>query len=502
VLLQTYEASGAEAAHYDLTAYRPRQFAAGAVLPDSAFGARTVTDAGAYGGWDYLHLPNQGISRTFTGDLVTVTLNRPARVGVVWPGGTAAADRPAWLQAGGGWSDGGEVQSRRGDGTQALHVYLKDVAAGAHVFGAANDSAGQLRSVYALLFAESGGVPSPAPAQRGSPAAQPNQACPAWLTSGHTTAAMGVETHTWHRQIDPEYWCYYQHEHGSDPALLAPSDFPGWTPAFGRAAKAAGITENDEGFKAAYFEKDDTGWYLWMHFGTANAANAACQPVHEVGIAATRLSDRVLLADVAFMANHGKAVENTTQTPLQTVCRNQSLEPGTGARSFPVYNGSDGPANPTMYEPWRFDPTGTVFGISATYTMNTPDPGTICLDSACSSNYVTGLAGTRRFLSVIGGFGITQASAASGAVGTFYTNPTGTQVVSSTTPGAVRQYLRSGARFAYTYLGDNGSCHTGDAADSAHNDRFSAAYVCDAGHDGGGSQGTPQTLERSLRMPN
>lgn len=497
-LLQFYESTAPEVPHYSLTQYHPRQFAQGAVLPDNVFGARTVVDAGDFNGWDYLVLPNQGVSRTFTGDLVTVTLNRAARVGVLWP--NSPSELPTWLQS--GWSDGGTVTTSRGDGNANPHVYLKDFAAGTHTFQAANDNSGQLRSVYSLLLSESGGVVSTAPAQRGSPAALPNQACPAWLTSSHTTSAMGVPVHTWHRQIDPEYWCYYTHEHGSDPALLAPAGQSGWTPSFGRSALASGIAENAEGFKAAYFEKDGHGWYLWMHFGTSNAFNAACQPLHEVGVAVVRLSDRALMADVAFMATQGKAVENTSQIPLQTACRNQSTEPGSGARSFPVYNGSNGPANPTFYEPWRFDPSGNVFGISSTFTMNTPDPGTICLDMQCSQNYVTGLKGARRFLNVIGGFGIDAGNAASGASGTFYTNATGTQVVTSTTPGAVRQYLNTAAEFGYVYLGDNGGCHTGDADDDQYNDRFSAKYVCDAGHEGGNFQGNSQELEGSLRMPN
>ena len=102
-----------------------------------------------------------------------------------------------------------------------------------------------------MLLAEAGGTPSPAPVQLGSPAALPNQTCPAWAHNRHQIVENGVCYFTWHRQIDPVYWCHYRHEHGSNPARFGNGQ---WKPLFGRTAIASGIAENHEGFKAALFE--------------------------------------------------------------------------------------------------------------------------------------------------------------------------------------------------------------------------------------------------------
>jgi hypothetical protein len=487
---------------YDHTLYRPRQFNEGLVVADPTWGNFTVTDDGPYDGWDLFVSPNRGTNRVRAGDWMSLTVRRASRLALVWRGAPGA--EPAWLVgAGSGWTAAAGVVVQRPTGqSRTYDVWTKDVPAGTVTLGAVRDTAGgSVQDTYWVLLAEAGGTPSTAPAvPPGQAAPAPNETCPAWMHDRFRTTLMGPETTTWHRQIDPNYWCYYRHEHGSDPAQLAPSDAPGWTPSFGRSALAQGIAENDQGFKGVYFEKDNHGWYLWMHFGTGNAVNAACQRLHEVGIAVVRLSDRKLMSDVAFMADFGKAVENTTGVPLSTVCVNQALTGGTGARRLPIYDGSQTPpGGQTMYEPWQPDFTGTVLGLEAIWFMNTPDPVAICTDMTCATNTVTGQAGARRFIDVPGGFGIKAARA--GATGTFYTNGTGTQVVGQGAPGAVRQFISPEADFSFTYLGDNSTCYTSVGPQEAW-DRFRARYVCDAGHPGGGFQGGPQTLERSLTSPN
>lgn len=85
----------------------------------------------------------------------------------------------------------------------------------------------------------------------------PNEECPSWLHDMYRAprASEGNEKpetvywHTWHPIVDPMYWCYFDHEHGS---------FPGnYRPAFDYTAfKTADPTtsdgrqeESDEGFK-------------------------------------------------------------------------------------------------------------------------------------------------------------------------------------------------------------------------------------------------------------
>ncbi len=42
--------------------------------------------------------------------------------------------------------------------------------------------------------------------------------CPAWVHARHVTAAPdGKNYPTWHPQVDPDYGCYFDHEHGDDP---------------------------------------------------------------------------------------------------------------------------------------------------------------------------------------------------------------------------------------------------------------------------------------------
>ena len=66
----------------------------------------------------------------------------------------------------------------------------------------------------------------------------PNRECPTWLhnlwraQSRNTTTSTDLEQpmywRTWHPSIDPVYWCYYNHEHGSYPG--------GYRPLFGYTA--------------------------------------------------------------------------------------------------------------------------------------------------------------------------------------------------------------------------------------------------------------------------
>eukprot|EP00178_Gracilaria_changii_P002887 TRINITY_DN1424_c0_g1_i5.p1 TRINITY_DN1424_c0_g1~~TRINITY_DN1424_c0_g1_i5.p1 ORF type:complete len:334 (-),score=35.54 TRINITY_DN1424_c0_g1_i5:6-1007(-) len=64
-------------------------------------------------------------------------------------------------------------------------------------------------------------------------AVRPNTRCPTWLHDVHLTASRDVriaantaETkwwRTWHPAVDPLFWCYYDHEHGSYPGLYRPA---------------------------------------------------------------------------------------------------------------------------------------------------------------------------------------------------------------------------------------------------------------------------------------
>ena len=72
-------------------------------------------------------------------------------------------------------------------------------------------------------------IPTTGPGTNPAPVA--GQLCPAWVHDRNTTVAPDSLTYpTWHPQVDPEFGCYFDHEHGADPrtSLADPS-----LPAFG-----------------------------------------------------------------------------------------------------------------------------------------------------------------------------------------------------------------------------------------------------------------------------
>ncbi|MBI3241236.1 MAG: hypothetical protein HYZ49_02970 [Chloroflexi bacterium] len=84
------------------------------------------------------------------------------------------------------------------------------------------------------------------------------QLCPPWVHDRITTLGPDGKTYpTWHPQIDPEFGCYFDHEHGADPrtALADPS-----LPAFGYIAAYMShpMNEPHAGFKVFVVNKGTT----------------------------------------------------------------------------------------------------------------------------------------------------------------------------------------------------------------------------------------------------
>jgi hypothetical protein len=419
-------------------AYRPRQFANGLVIADPTRGPLRVDNAGTYAGWDFFSAYNWSVHRAATAaDWLELQLNRAATVAVVWRGGPAV---PQWLAS---WTKGPDVAA----GGKQFPTYRRRVAAGRVTLGAVYDPGAQpgpnvTRDTYWVLLAEDNGTPSPqppVPAGREQP--RPNQTCPAWVHDQYVaTGPDGKAYPTWHHQIEPVYWCYHRHEHGSNPQHFAPNH----APLFGYAAAAHGMNEAHEGFKTYVF--DDAAGNRWMvthHFGTAGLARA-CNRFHTVGIAVRRASDNLLLADLHFMADFGRAVVNRTQAPLTPpTCPKQAADAvaagSTGIRQLPVQAGG-----PIFYEPWRFAPSANVLGLTGNLTFNNPDAIVICNTAVCDQPVTTGKSGSTRFLTPNDGFGLV----AGANTGTFYTDVLGKRRLAAGTAGAVRQYVRPGVRLA------------------------------------------------------
>jgi hypothetical protein len=323
------------------------------------------------------------------------------------------------------------------------------------------------------------------PVQLGSPAAIANQTCPSWVHDQYL--ALGPEGRrypTWHRQIDPVYWCYFRHEHGSDPALFSPV----YQPVYGYTASAMAEKEPHAGFKTQVFDDGRNRWLITQHFGTGSL-NRACARYHTLDIATEDASTRQLLADLHFMADFGASVSNTTGQPLSpAACPDQAVAPlrdgSTGVRELPVAT-----QGPVMYEAWRFDGQGNILGVYGTLTFNTRDGLVIC-DSApsCSQPVATGGSGSYHFFMYNRDFAIR----AGANTGRFSTDPLGRMLMNQHHTGMrpVVQYVLPGASVAPTYLGDGAACFTRDA--------WTAMYSCTPPP----FSAFPLDLEGALKSPN
>jgi len=127
-------------------------------------------------------------------------------------------------------------------------------------------------------------VPSTATPNSGStPAPVAGQLCPTWVHDRNTVIGPDGNTYsTWHPQVDPEFGCYFDHEHGDDPrtSLADPS-----LPAFGyiNAVAQEDHTNHEphNGFKVFVVNKGTTNHEgrtarvstrLIVHMGTGGVA--------------------------------------------------------------------------------------------------------------------------------------------------------------------------------------------------------------------------------------
>jgi hypothetical protein len=422
-LLDSYTFNGSQP---DMAAvsYHPWQYAttyngSSFVVTDQTHWDYQVPNGGAYSGWDALLLPNDGYFRSVTDPAwLQINLTRPATVAIVWR--SAATERPAWLS---GWTLGpsGADSSGWGCGGSPCPVYTRVFTAAQTVtLGGVRAAEDPLdRDVYYVLLAEANGQPSTPPTQLATPPAYANQTCPSWVHDQYAaTAADGQIYPTWHPQIDPVYWCYFRHDHGSDPIQFLPT----YLPLYGYTAAAMGDNEPHVGFKTYVFDDGSNHrWLITQHFGTSSL-DRACVRYHTLDVAVAMASTGQLLADLHLMADFGTSASNVTgQALAPAACPAQALRPtddgSTGVRELPV-----AAQGPIMYEPWRFDGRGNILGLDGTVTFNTRDSVVIC-DGAppCSSAVETGGSGSYRFFMFTSDFGVH----AGAHTGQFYTDPRG-----------------------------------------------------------------------------
>ncbi len=407
---------------YAQTRYSPRSFS-----------------SSPYRGWDVLTLPgryvNDGINTTLSNsDWLTLKLNRAATLVVVWRGQLAP---PNWLS---GWPRGSDVVI----GNSTYRTYRQNFSAGTVTLGAVNNpGVSTSQPTYLVLLAESNGSPSQAPSvPAGRETPQINRPCPAWVHDQYVATGPDGNTYpTWHPQIDPVYWCYFQHEHGSDPSLFSAN----YKPVYGYT-----MAEGHAGFKNYIF--DDGAGYRWLithHFGTAGLVRA-CARFHTTDVAVKNLATGEIVADLHLMGDYGISMINRSEEVLTPPnCPNQAREAANsfGVRKLPAAN-----RDAVGYEPWRLDASGNILGFNAgALTFNTPGAIDICNNATCDQPVATGNKGDFRFFSFVQGFGIRAGQ----NTGVFYTDAEGKRLMSAGQSGALRQYVKPGLSISISsYNGD------------------------------------------------
>lgn len=444
----------------------------------------TVNSVDKYGNFDVLAMADESPTlRQNTGSAAfDFTLTRPATVYII----KLATESMPQL-ASGNWVQDGVVNISGGFRPNEANVYKKSFPAGkVDMPGPSPD--GRAVIMYWVLLGEGAGTPSvypTAPSGQTQPVA--NTTCPNWVHDQHvTTAPDGRIYPTWHPQIDPVYWCYFRHEHGSDPALFHPD----YHPPYGYAAVNGGENEPHPGFKG-FLMPPENGYqsYVTIHLGSSGMGRL-CNRFHEMQVALKEMSSGELAVNTAYLADFGRSLDDPEHDHAYypTACPNQAniSEPTGGSRVIPnisIPGGNRG------YEPWTQDTQYTcrVLGQCGDYSINVTQPINICPDTQCATPFRNALnTGTGRFI-LHGGTGWK----ATANVGTFYTDAKGRNVVPAGTAGALKQYVKAGLNAVFNPHPGGFECYDVYG--------FGRAHVC--GGDDTVPSGGSQEREGSLLLP-
>ncbi len=97
-------------------------------------------------------------------------------------------------------------------------------------------------------MAQAPATPTPTASASTNPTPVAEQPCPAWVHDRYVAQGPDGNLYpTWHPTIDPQYGCFFGHEHGDDPTDSA--SLRGHPVLFGYAAAKEGMTEPHAGFK-------------------------------------------------------------------------------------------------------------------------------------------------------------------------------------------------------------------------------------------------------------
>jgi hypothetical protein len=328
-----------------------------------------------YEGWDILSTPWPWAPPS-NDKWLNLSLNRDARLVIViseW-----AKPEDEWLSD---WKKGSTtVQDHLGD-TLNYQTFTKDFSKGEitipHLF--------ELQ--YSLLIAEKGGVASAEPSlpEGITERPKPNKTCPAWLHDSWTAKGLDDRDYqSWHPQIDPIYWCYYGHDHGSDPSAI------GYAPAFRYIAY---LNNNQqelyEGFKGFTIidKANDIGWYINAHT-ESGVITRVCNRVHTIVVYAVKLSTKEKLVHLGYKGDFGAAI-GTFNGADDQIIQSSDCPQGAIAKETKASRRIRIGADNHNYERWdggasrdlgmEFPEWSTGMGIDIR------NPATSCKDIACDS---------------------------------------------------------------------------------------------------------------------
>jgi len=443
----------------DRMQYWPRAFDEGLDIDPHDSSTDTVDSTGRYDGWDVLSPSTKWEYKNLPpkSDWMHFTLNRDATVAVVW---RDELPLPSWLS---GWTEGGTVAID----DDLVPVYEKDYSAGEVVLGSVEYS-DDWREMYLILLAESDEEPTaapPAPTDFTIPVT--NTLCPAWVHGLYTTTGPdGAEYETWHPQIDPVYWCYFGHDHGSNPDLIPGSP----KVPYGYVADKLDQDEPNAGFKEFIFQDMDND--LWVRFvihaGT-HSVRRVCAQFHTLHIEVYDLAGEQQYS-AAFKADYGAALAtsdggNGVLTPTNCGYSMPGLEATVSSHQNREINvGSDS----DNYERWdsREETAATYnLGISVfDHQFDIRDPQSHCLSITCNSVVIRDPLddnATRRTLGMASWRGdfTFDADHALGS-GEYFTDPFVAAIRTAGASDAVRQYVAPGfsLEFAKNSTADRIEC--------------------------------------------
>ncbi len=292
-----------------------------------------------------------------------------------------------------------------------------------------------------FTVANSTSAPSPTPTPTPAPPTSGDQAgklCSEATHNSYTaTGPDGRQYPTWHPKVDKATGCYFGHEHGNDPASVA----PGFQPLYGHVNHHHGMDESHHGFKTYAFSdgSQNIEWIISHHQGTTTR-NALCGRHHAVNVVAYR--DGVKMADLSLMGDFGTSrFADTNNYMKPPECANQGQIKSQGLRRIPESR----PGDEDGYTPYILNGSFAALGLRMNANFLTTDGRTGCENTTCAELHVNeDNTGSRRRFQVLGnGVSINQVVKTTNS-GNFCTDGSGTKTQSCDSAGAVHQYINPG----------------------------------------------------------